>query len=93
MRCDSCGAEMTSASPFAEFWYWQSDGVGGFVSFCAGCARRTQDARAQAARIMTRIAQGLVEGPDRQDYILAVRTEDGAIRLRMRMSLDPDPTG
>ena len=50
-------------------------------------------ARAQAARIMTRIAQGLVEGPDRQDYILAVRTEDGAIRLRMRMSLDPDPTG
>jgi hypothetical protein len=52
MRCDSCGAEMTSASPFAEFWYWQSDGVGGFVSFCAGCARRTQDARAQAAAVI-----------------------------------------
>jgi hypothetical protein len=40
---------------------------------------------------MTRIAQGIVEGPDRQDYVLAVRTEDGVIRLRMRMSLDPDP--
>lgn len=48
-------------------------------------------ARAQAVRIMTRIAQGVTEGPDRQDYVLAVRTEDGVIRLRMRMSLDPDP--
>lgn len=48
-------------------------------------------ARSQAVRIMTRIAQGIVEGPDRQDYVLAVRTEDGVIRLRMRMSLDPDP--
>lgn len=48
-------------------------------------------ARAQAARIMTRIAQGIVDGPDRQDYVVAVRTDDGVIRLRMRMSLDPDP--
>ena len=49
-------------------------------------------ARAQAVRIMTRIAQGLVDGRGREDYILAVRTEDGVVRLRMRMSLDPDPT-
>lgn len=50
-------------------------------------------ARAQAARIMTRIAQGIADGPARQDYVLAVRSEDGTIRLRMRMSLDPDPVG
>jgi hypothetical protein len=49
-------------------------------------------ARAQAARIMTRIAQGIAEGPERQDYVLAVRTEDGTVRLRMRMSLDPEPS-
>lgn len=48
-------------------------------------------ARAQAARIMTRIAQGIADGPERQDYVLAVRSEDGAVRLRMRMSLDPNP--
>jgi hypothetical protein len=48
-------------------------------------------ARAQAGRIMTRIAQGIKDGPDRQDYVVAVRDEYGAIRLRMRMSLDPDP--
>lgn len=50
-------------------------------------------ARVQAARIMTRIAQGFADGPDRQDYVLAVRTEDGIVRLRMRMSLDPEPIG
>lgn len=49
-------------------------------------------ARAQAARIMTRIAQGIAEGPERQDYVLAVRMEDGTVRLRMRMSLDPEPS-
>lgn len=48
-------------------------------------------ARVQAARIMTRIAQGIADGPERQDYVLAVRSEDGVVRLRMRMSLDPDP--
>lgn len=48
-------------------------------------------ARAQAARIMTRIAQGFADGPERQDYVLAVRSDDGIVRLRMRMSLDPDP--
>ena len=48
-------------------------------------------ARAQAVRIMTRIAQGLVDGAGREDYVLAVRTEDGVVRLRMRMSLDFDP--
>lgn len=47
-------------------------------------------ARAQAARIMTRIAQGMADGPERQDYVLAVRAEDGTVCLRMRMSLDPD---
>lgn len=49
-------------------------------------------ARAQAARIMTRIAQGIADNPERQDYVLAVRTEDGTVRLRMRMSLDPEPS-
>ncbi len=49
-------------------------------------------ARAQAVRIMTRIAQGMADGPARQDYVLAVRTEDGTVRLRMRMSLDPEPS-
>jgi len=48
-------------------------------------------ARGQAARVMTRIAQGIADGPERQDYVLAVRSEDGVVRLRMRMSLDPNP--
>lgn len=48
-------------------------------------------ARGQAARIMTRIAQGIADGPDRQDYVIAVRSDDGVVRLRMRMSLDPNP--
>ncbi len=47
-------------------------------------------ARAQAARIMTRIAQGMADGPSRQDYVLAVRAEDGAVLLRMRMSFESD---
>ena len=48
-------------------------------------------ARAQAVRVLTRIAQGFADGQGRQDYVLAVRSEDGVVRLRMRMSLDPDP--
>ncbi len=47
-------------------------------------------ARSQAARIMTRIAQGMADGPTRQDYVLAVREGDGAVLLRMRMSFDTD---
>lgn len=49
-------------------------------------------ARAQAVRIMTRIAQGMGDGTERLDYVLAVRTEDGVVRVRMRMSFDPDPS-
>ena len=45
-------------------------------------------ARAQAVRIMTRIAQGFADAPDRQDYVVAVRDADGLVFLRLRMSLD-----
>ena len=48
-------------------------------------------ARAQAVRIMTRIAQGLTDQPGRQDYVAAVRDAQGAVRWRIRMSLDADP--
>ena len=42
-------------------------------------------ARAQAVRIMTRIAQGLADQPGRQDYVAAVRDAEGAVRWRYRM--------
>ncbi|GJE14620.1 DUF6894 family protein [Methylobacterium longum] len=48
-------------------------------------------ARAQAVRIMTRIAQSLTDRPGRQDYVAAVRDAEGAVRWRLRMSLDADP--
>ena len=48
-------------------------------------------ARAQAVRIMTRIAQGFTDAPGRQDYVAAVRDAEGAVRWRFRMSLDADP--
>ncbi|SFM45783.1 DUF6894 family protein [Methylobacterium pseudosasicola] len=48
-------------------------------------------AKAQAVRIMTRIAQGLTDLPGRQDYVAAVRDAEGAVRLRLRVSLDADP--
>ena len=48
-------------------------------------------ARAQAVRIMTRIAQGLTDQPGRQDYVAAVRDAQGAVRWRIRMSLDAAP--
>ncbi|GJE14248.1 DUF6894 family protein [Methylobacterium longum] len=48
-------------------------------------------ARAQAVRIMIRIAQGLTDKPGRQDYVAAVRDAQGAVRWRYRMSLDADP--
>ena len=48
-------------------------------------------ARAQAVRIMTRIAEGLTDQLGRQDYVDAVRDAEGAVRWRLRMSLDADP--
>ncbi|PJI54105.1 hypothetical protein CTI14_19555 [Methylobacterium radiotolerans] len=34
-------------------------------------------ARAQAVRILTRLAQGLTDPMERQDYVIAVRDEQG----------------
>ena len=45
-------------------------------------------ARAQAVRILTRLAQGLTDPMERQDYVLAVRDEQGAVCLRLRLSYD-----
>ena len=45
-------------------------------------------ARAQAVRILTRLAQGLTDPMERQDYVIAVRDEQGAVRLRLRLSYD-----
>ena len=45
-------------------------------------------ARAQAVRMMTRVAQGLSDPRERQDYVIAVRDAQGAIRLRLRLSYD-----
>ncbi|MCZ3030373.1 hypothetical protein NYY88_18890, partial [Acinetobacter baumannii] len=43
-------------------------------------------ARDQAVRMMTRIAQGLSDPQVRQDYVIAVRDEQGTVRLRLRLS-------
>jgi hypothetical protein len=48
-------------------------------------------ARAQAVRMMTRLAQGLADPQERQDYVIAVRDDQGAIRLRLRLSYDVEP--
>ena len=48
-------------------------------------------ARAQAVRMMTRLAQGLADPRDRQDFIIAVRDAQGAVRLRLRLSYDVEP--
>jgi hypothetical protein len=48
-------------------------------------------ARAQAVRMMTRLAQGLADPHERQDYVVAVRDDQGAIRLRLRLSYDVEP--
>ncbi|MDP4025727.1 hypothetical protein Q8W71_24125 [Methylobacterium sp. NEAU 140] len=48
-------------------------------------------ARATAVRILTRVAQGFSHAAGREDYVVAVREAGGAVRLRLRMSLDPDP--
>ena len=45
-------------------------------------------AQAQAIRMMTRIAQGLSDPQVRQDFIIAVRDDQGAVRLRLRLSYD-----
>ncbi|MHB2207282.1 DUF6894 family protein [Methylobacterium sp. CM6257] len=49
-------------------------------------------ARAQAVRMMTRLAQGLADPQVRQDYIIAVRDSQGVIRLRLRLSYDVEPS-
>ena len=38
-QCVVCGLAMNGASPFAERWYWRSDGCGGLISVCSDCAR------------------------------------------------------
>ena len=48
-------------------------------------------ARAQAVRMMTRLAQGLADPDERQDYVIAVRDDQGAVRLRLRLSYDVEP--
>jgi hypothetical protein len=48
-------------------------------------------ARDQAVRMMTRIAQGLSDPQMRQDYVIAVRDEQGTVRLRLRLSYDVEP--
>jgi hypothetical protein len=48
-------------------------------------------ARAQAVRLLTRFAQGFSDEPGRQDFVAAVRDGAGAVRLRLRMSLDAGP--
>ncbi|AYO81440.1 MULTISPECIES: DUF6894 family protein [Methylobacterium] len=48
-------------------------------------------ARDQAVRMMTRIAQGLSDPQVRQDYVIAVRDEQGTVRLRLRLSYDVEP--
>ena len=45
-------------------------------------------AQAQAVRMMTRVAQGLTDPQVRQDYVIAVRDAQGAVRLRLRLSYD-----
>ncbi|MGU3663299.1 DUF6894 family protein [Methylobacterium sp. A49B] len=49
-------------------------------------------ARAQAVRILTRLAQGLTDPVERQDFIIAVRDADGLVRLRLRLSYDVEPS-
>jgi hypothetical protein len=41
--------------------------------------------------MMTRLAQGLADPLERQDYVIAVRDDQGAIRLRLRLSYDVEP--
>ncbi|MGH1573050.1 DUF6894 family protein [Methylobacterium sp. P31] len=48
-------------------------------------------ARAQAVRMMMRLAQGLADPQVRQDYVIAVRDAQGAVRLRLRLSYDVEP--
>ena len=45
-------------------------------------------ARAQAVRSLARLAQGLTDPMEREDYVIAVRDAQGAVRLRLRLSYD-----
>ncbi|AWN38173.1 DUF6894 family protein [Methylobacterium radiodurans] len=46
------------------------------------------DVRAKLVRIMAKIAQGLMPGPDRQDYLAVVRNDRREVILRAHLSLD-----
>lgn len=50
-------------------------------------------ARVQAVHILTTVAQGFKDEPGRQDYVAAIRDAAGAVRLRLRMSLDTGHIG
>jgi hypothetical protein len=59
-----------------------------------GCELSNLDAaRAQATRVLTRVAQGFRDEPGRQDFVAAIRDAAGAVRLRLRVSLDAGPIG
>jgi hypothetical protein len=59
-----------------------------------GCELSNLDAaRAQAVRVLTRIAQSFTDEPGRQDFVAAIRDAAGAVRLRLRVSLDAGPIG
>lgn len=59
-----------------------------------GCELSNLDAaRARATRALTRVAQSFTDAPGRQDFVAAVRDAEGAVRLRLRMSLDAGPIG
>lgn len=50
-------------------------------------------ARVQAVRVLTGIAHAFSDEPGRQDFVAAIRDAEGAVRLRLRMSLDAGPIG
>ncbi|WP_245295854.1 hypothetical protein [Methylobacterium sp. C1] len=50
-------------------------------------------ARAHAVCVLTQFAHSFSDEPGRQDFIAAVRDAAGAVRLRLRMSLDADFIG
>jgi hypothetical protein len=45
VRCTECGREADERWTVAERWTWWSDGVGGLLPFCPGCAEREFDHR------------------------------------------------
>ena len=51
--CETCGVEITSSSPSAEFLYWATDGPGGFLPLCGSCARKIFAVRDHAAEVIS----------------------------------------